>query len=134
MLHTPWNQLSLFWKVTVVVVAAVIILVNHRKGIQSRDWEPVPGRIERSDIIRTGQDQLNLSDDQDIRKYRYQWKLGYRYTVDGNTYHGSRYHYGIMPSSRGALREMAKPYDYGQEVTVYVNPKDPADAVLVRNP
>ncbi|HEX5360602.1 MAG TPA: DUF3592 domain-containing protein [Fluviicoccus sp.] len=132
MRHTPWNQLSPFWKIIVVVVAAVILLVNHRKGIQSRDWEPVPGRIEWSEVVLKGADQLTLPNNDELRKFRYQWQLRYRYQVDGKTYTGSRYHYGAMPYSRKALQEMARPYAYGNEVTVYINPRDPAESVLVR--
>lgn len=127
-----WNALGTRWKILIVIAGVLIALFHHRKQQESRDWEATPGVIEYSHIRYDGKTRTEVNG-QTFSRSDYDWDLRYRYTVNGHEYTGTRYHYGLMPDSREALRVMAEDFPTGAEVTVYVNPDDPSEAVLKRD-
>lgn len=82
-------------------------------GAASASWEPVPGAVVVSQATSRTRDAGTTG-----------WELGYRYTVDGAAYRGTRASYRGWP----AIGERG--YRAGQEVTVYVDPASPHRAVL----
>ena len=63
----------------------------------------------------------------------YRPAVTYRYTIEGREYSSDRY--TVMDPQRrdmGEVREIVESYAAGKEVTAYVNPEDPSEAVLSR--
>lgn len=67
--------------------------------------------------------------------------LTYTYTIDGATYTGSRYTFGLEGRDFGEfsehpaakdIRHFQKQNPAGSQITIFVNPTDPTDATVVR--
>jgi hypothetical protein len=54
----------------------------------------------------------------------------YEYTVDGRNYRGGRYRYAGYSSDAATANALVAAHPQNSEVTVYYNPKNPADTVL----
>lgn len=100
---------------------------DMRQAQQSLSFIPVQAVIE----------QNNLQPKPDGERLA----LTYTYTIDGTTYTGSRYMFGIENRDFGKLskhptakniRQFHEKNPTGSQVIVYVNPTDPSDATVVR--
>lgn len=67
--------------------------------------------------------------------------IAYTYAIDGATYTGSRYKFGVENREFGEfskhpaakdIRRFHKQNPAGSQITVFVNPADPSDATVVR--
>jgi hypothetical protein len=86
-------------------------------------WIQVPCTIVNSRVLtHRGDDSTTYSVD-----------IFYRYEIDGREYHANRYDF-VVGSSSGysGKQEIANRYPPGTEALCYVNPADPAEAVLER--
>lgn len=93
------------------------------KYIDARDWPAVPCVIESSTV------RSHSSDDGTT----YSVDIFYRYEFDGRTFKSNRYEFiGGSSSGRGGKQAIVKQYPRGSERICYVNPADPAEAVLHR--
>jgi hypothetical protein len=106
-----WVLLALL--ATLAAVACIGPLVS---GIRAQSWVKTKATMLRCDFA---QDTDSLED----------LAVTYQYSVDGQTYTGNRF--GFMDGRSG--REWAAAYKSGLEVTCFVNPKDPTDALLQRD-
>ena len=58
-------------------------------------------------------------------------RIHYAYVVEGQTYDGRRWRYGVAPSGEGEAERLVASYPAGREIDVCYNPRDPADAILL---
>lgn len=92
--------------------------------IESRSWPQVPCRIVTSEI------ETNRSSDGNT----YRVAITFDYAFEGNTYIGGRYDFDDVSSSGydGKSAIVAR-HPVGSETVCWVNPLDPAEAVLSRS-
>jgi len=83
-------------------------------------YPTVRGRVIESRVERHGG-----------RHTSYVPTIHYRYAVDGRTYDGRRWGYGVNVSGEEEAERLVGPYPAGREVDVHYNPRDPADAILL---
>ncbi len=96
-----------------------------RQGKATGNWPTVQGTVTHSDIRHQG------GEGGDTGSGTYIADVRYTYTVDGVTHEGNAIGLGEFGvGGTGHARERAGRYPVGAAVTVYVNPADPAHAVL----
>jgi len=96
--------------------------------IRARTWTPVRARVISSGLRR------HTSTDSDGHTST-TWKLDilYEYRFRGHTYRSNRYGFvGGSSSGYYGKRDMARRHPAGSRVTAWVNPSDPARAVIER--
>lgn len=106
------------------LLATWFILVGPVMQIQrAKSWMPVPGTVVASRVVaHRGTDSTT-----------YRVEMRYEYEVDGRTLRGDRYHFMTGSSSgRSGKQAIVDAHPPGKEITVYVNPADPSDAVVER--
>ena len=92
------------------------------KIVDAMHWVATPCEITRSSVRTEGGDHDTYSVD-----------LAYTYTVAGRHYTGTRYHFSTGSSSGYAGKAaVVALYPPGKKTICYVNPRDPADAVIQR--
>ncbi len=94
------------------------------RTFEARDWRPVPATVLRSEV------GVHPSDEGDPT---YSVDVVYRYEVDGREYRSGRYDF--MIGSTGGYEgkaEIVQRLPAGTETTAWVDPEDPASAVLSR--
>ena len=111
-----WTTVTLYFD---VVVGCDII-----QQVRARSYPHVAGRILKSTIklCQSGSDGTGLWD--------YEPDVQFSFTVNGIEYTGNRYRYSRRRTwkfSESAARALLPK---GEEVAVYYNPRDPADAIL----
>lgn len=90
---------------------------------QAKAWIATPCEILSSEV------ETHRGDDGDT----YRVAITYRYRVDGQTYTGDRYQFVPGSSSgRSGKAKIVRQYPAGSAATCYVNPADPAEAVIER--
>jgi hypothetical protein len=100
-----------------VVVADAAVAYGVRTAVRSADWVPADGVVTRSEL-RTVRKSLSLD-------------LAYTYTADGREHTGRDRQPGPVMFPNKTLRQAHAALPVGTRVTVYHNPVDPAEAVLV---
>lgn len=102
------------------------LLVPVRHAFAARSWRDVECTILRSEIRRH-----HSSKGSDA----YSPEILYSYVVDGKEHRSDTYSFfGLSRSGWAAARRKTDGYRAGSTVTCYVNPNDPDDATLHRNP
>ena len=106
------------------LIAGWFLLVKPvMQVIDARSWSAVPCVVESSKI------RSHSSDDGTT----YSVDILYRYEFDGRTYKSNRYEFiGGSSSGRSGKEAIIRQYPRGAKKTCYVNPDDPAEAVLQR--
>lgn len=114
-----WFFILIFPAVFIVAgIAGVTIYFKERARIhETLRWTPVDGTIEHVALSSRRSTTLRVI---------------YSYEVDGQRYRSARVASGAM--STAAKIAIAKRYKPGQPVTVYVDPDNPAAAVIERLP
>ena len=97
----------------------------------SKSWTPIAATIVRSELIeRTEPD----SDDRLVTKHTA--SISYKYNVDGHEFTSRRIDPQDSDRQEGFLTKSAEKlvaeYPVGREVTAYVDPQNPSEAVLAR--
>ncbi len=112
---------GLFWS-SITLVFDVMIARTAYQRLQARSYATVPGRITRSEVIRSRGSKGSTS---------YKPKIFYTYEVNGQKLTGDVYHFGEMSNSdsRWANATVAA-FPAGKEITVYYDQTDPTRAVL----
>ncbi len=106
------------------LVATWFILVGPLLQIQrAKSWMPVPGTVIASRVVTHRGTDSNT----------YSVEIRYEYEIDGRTLRGNRYHFITGSSSgRSGKQAIVDSHPPGKEITVYVNPGDPSEAVVER--
>lgn len=113
------------------VLVAFILLRKVSRAMQSKRWPGVMGeilsagtkRVEFSGVQERGGRDSAAAAVVDFR---------YRYVVDGEAYEGTRVTFSdFVNKTSGSLEKLQAQFARAGAVTVYYNPADPADGVLV---
>lgn len=107
-------------------------------GHGARSWPAAEGTIVstnvRVNILLAGRGSVTDSSRESRRTYYPE--IDYRWTVDGQTYSGTRYALGEahpdFPDRQDA-QEAARSFPPGQTIDVYFDPRDPSSAVIDRS-
>lgn len=117
--------LVLFFSVFALVGGgtSLFFLIPASKVLKARTWTAVPCTIESSGVrSHSGDDSTT-----------YSVEVRYHYEIEGKTYRGSRYQFlGGSSSGYDGKQEIVDRLPAGGEVTCFVNPQDPFDAVIER--
>ena len=105
------------------VLAAVLLGGRARR---LRAYQPVPGHVVDRGVGPATTTSAGVSDGT-----RFEAHVKYAYTVAGTEYVGERI--ALTKESRTRAAAEAQLTRYDGDVTVYVNPADPNDAVLTRS-
>ncbi len=119
------------WAAVFLVSILFTVLHGRIKGKDSEHWTPVTGVITHSSVNYAWR-----QDSPTHGRMEYVLDIRYRYQAGGKSFEGNRYRYGYgdseTSSSRWGLENTRLKYPVGQEVTVYFNPDNPGEAVLLR--
>jgi hypothetical protein len=106
------------------------------RGFGTANWKPVQGEITSNFLLETEEEQ----EDEDrpmstTWQSFYQPRVMYTYSVRGKEYECDCLQEGLfrLPFKFLAQKRVEE-YRAGQKVTVYVSPRNPAEAVLRRGP
>jgi hypothetical protein len=115
-----------FFALFFVIGAGVCYFVTVRpllKVLEARDWIATPCTIVSSRV------QSHRGDDSTT----YRVDILYRYEVNGEEHRSSRYQFmGGSSSGRKSKAAIVRQFPPGSQRTCYVNPRNPAEAVLER--
>ena len=96
------------------------------RTVAARRWRSVPCVVEANNVQRH-------RDYGEVPMTFYRTDVLYRYVVDGRPYHSNRYSLTECQSpSQGGRDRVAAAYPRGSAATCFVDPADPASAVLTR--
>lgn len=105
-----------------------------RKARRSRHWPVVRGRLEQAGLRQVFYNGREADGSADMASALVV-DFRYRYEVDGTVYQGSRVTFSDHVSKpAGSLRKLQAKFQVGQTVSVYYNPDDPSDSVLLPGP
>ena len=122
-----WAGLAIFWVITLVVCIASVFVTGWIVGaitadLGTADWTPVGGVITESGVDTSQSDEGSNT---------YCLWVEYDYTIENRTYDGSTLSY----SKEGNCNSWSENADYeyppGKNVTVYVNPDNHDESVLL---
>lgn len=113
-----------------VLVAAGLLLLglgwrSCRDAWESLRWSQAPGTITHSEVVAEYGDE---------GERLFSFEVRYSYRVGGSMYEGTTHRIGPKWQSglRSEAERVASHYPAGCNVSVYVSPRNPADAVLER--
>lgn len=104
-----------------------------RLGSASESWVEVEGEIISSRVASS----RGRSAASSRTEWRYYARLGYRYEYEGRSYSGSKISYDDPPggsdeSGKREAEEFLSDFPRGATVSVYVDPENPEQSVLLR--
>ena len=113
------------------IAVGIFLIVRSRrdkeKAQQSLNWPGVTGKVLEARIIES-----TSTDSDGGYTTMYRPYVQYEYEVGGTVYTGDKIGVGLVVSTSGSKKsqETVARYPMGSSVRVFVNPNDPADAVL----
>jgi hypothetical protein len=93
-------------------------VVDWRHARQSLAWPSVQGEIVKSSVTRY------------VRRFRWDWRVEYRYRVDGREHTGWRTYFGSTVPI-GVARNIVRRFPARSSVTVYYDPRRHGRSVLL---
>jgi hypothetical protein len=97
---------------------------NLQKALQSPDWPTTAGKILSSEVVDAGENDM-----------QFDAAVSFVYRVNGETLKGEKVQLDQWAASDvKSKRRVVRQFPEGRAVTVYYNPADPAEAVLVPGP
>ncbi|MFL2984876.1 MAG: DUF3592 domain-containing protein [Candidatus Poseidoniaceae archaeon] len=119
--------LAVLWLFTIVwcsasLFATVIIGSDIIADIGTGNWESVDGIVENSYVSTSTDGEGGTT---------YCLYVDYQYTVDGRTYDGDRISYTAENSCNSWSANSDDEYPEGKEITVYYDPTNPSESVLL---
>lgn len=112
------------------VLAALIGLAKRRSAGAAADWPQTTATIVSAEVVESleADHQANRA----LRRSMYAPLIVYRYEVNGHRYESSRLHLGgeVRVRHEWMARRALRAYAPGMTVVAYVNPANPAEAVL----
>jgi len=117
------NQIFLFIFTVLAVVGSIKLLFNLYNADISRKWPEYSATI-----IESGYEKVEEMDGPGVA---YRIIITYRYIVSGVQYENSNYNFCNQSVDKYEREQLLARYPVGKEITVRVNPKKPANAVIV---
>ncbi|MDE0708091.1 MAG: DUF3592 domain-containing protein, partial [Candidatus Poseidoniales archaeon] len=133
--YTPgegtWAGLAIFWVITLVVCTVSVFVTTWIVGditadLGTDEWTPVDGVI-----IDSGVNTEVSQDSEGGSSTTYCLWVEYEYTIENRTYGGSKLSYSKEGSCNSWSENADDDYPSGKNVTVYVNPDNHEEAVLL---
>lgn len=117
---------TLFWCSITGVFVGFLVYGFARAADAKRRFVPAEGRVIESAV--------DTHFDSDGNTYGF--SILYTYEAGGTTHEGKRYAFGEMKSSDGQARarQLVEQHPAGSAITVYYDPGNPGDSVIVRDP
>lgn len=103
-------------------IATVVIGSGIIADIGTSNWEPVDGVVKNSYVSTSTGGEGGTT---------YCLHVSYQYTVDGMTYDGDRVSYSTENSCNSWSKNADDDYPEGKEITVYYDPSNPSESVLL---
>lgn len=105
-------------------VWALYIYIQIR---EAKDWNMTEGLILKSSIHK-----MQMASES---KKSYRIKIEYTYQWQGHTYHSKRVYFGDYTRLDWSLpfKKILSNYQEGSKISVYFDPKNPKESVLIRN-
>ncbi len=101
---------------------------QYRWAKQSARWAVTTGTITHAAL----REEKHTPDDDSAPFYTYHPEIRYTYIAEGKTHEGSRVQFGGFPDfTQAEAQEILAQYPVGAQVTVYYDPDQPTNAVLV---
>lgn len=117
---TLWIGLIVLFAVVLVIDGIVARGIVQQK--RTEQFVAVPATILRSEVkVHRGSKSTS-----------YRAEIDYRYTVNGQTYNGSRLRFTSDNDGQSGARALVKQHPVGSQAEAYYDPADPARAVLFR--
>ncbi len=120
--------LFLFGMVFCLVGAGIFYFLTIRTLMQwydAREWVPAPCRILHSSVDSHSSSRGGAT---------YSVNIHYTYTYQEKTFTGNRYNFfGVSSSGYKGKRAIVDRYPVGSTATCFVNPENPAEAVISRD-
>lgn len=115
-----------------VLIGIGLVVVVFAIGCTGIVWQACRWPVTRGRIVSSGARSFQFSSGEGSSSTRYKPNVAYTYEVNGQQYSGSKVNYDLLASgmSQSYAQQIAAKYKVGQEVTVYYNPKNPADSML----
>lgn len=108
---------GLFWSSMTIAFDCIIVSTTWNQ-LAALSYPTAPGEIISSKIAK------NDGDSQGI-------EIRYKFNVGGKEFTGDKYRYGETRSNDGWAKEVVAKHSPKTPVTVFYNPRDPSDAVLM---
>ena len=95
----------------------------QKRNIGNETWPTVEGKILKSEMVQ----QYFF-----LQQYSYEPRIRYSYSVEGKTYESDSISMRFLSSkSADTVQEVVCEYPEGSPATVYYNPDDPEESVLI---
>jgi len=111
-------------------VAAIIFGIrNRKKGTESQNWPKVIGKISRAEVL----EELD-TDEEGFTSKSYKPEIEYQYGVGDEEFTSTKVSFGGTRtySSNKKAEEALTNYPLNGSVSVFYNPQDPSESVLVQ--
>jgi hypothetical protein len=124
------NPGSAEWVSALLGIGLVVVVFSI--GCTGVVWQACRWPTTRGRVVSTGVRSFEFSSGEGSSSTRYKPNVVYRYEVNSQQYSGDKVNYDLLASgmSESYAQKIAAQYQVGQEVTVYYNPKNPADSML----
>ena len=96
-------------------------VVELIKAIYSNAWPSTDGKVVSSEVKRVK-----------LRSPMYRPKVEYEYSIKGKTYSAERLSFSEFNLFYDAAQRIVAQYPLGESVTVFYNPRNPNDSVLIK--
>ena len=110
-------------------ILAALAVNNYRDGEATKSWTPTTARIISAEV-QENIDTVRESNGGRRTRYTYTPIVRYEYDVEGRTYQGHRVKADNYSGSQTGAYNTVNRYPVGAEVTAYVDPANPSQAVL----
>ena len=119
---------------SIVLVPLLVVLpglgIRHwlgtsQKNLASADWDEVAGLVTSANVRRDGRTTRKSAE------IFYVPEVTYQYTINDREYESQKVATETLECSYAYAVEIATRFPAGQPASVYVNPADPADSVLL---
>lgn len=111
---------GVFWSAITVAFDVMAVKGLFQQYRASTVFQATPAKVISAGIKEhDGEDSTTYSPD-----------ITYTYEAGGTTHTSSRYSFGMNSGSHKSAKAVVKKYAIGSEITAYVDPADPASAVL----
>ncbi len=125
------NNIDFIILIILLTIGLGLIIFNMiliKKGKQTLNWFEVKGSIKKSEII-----QVNMNPSVDYTENYYRSSIEYEYEVFDIKYLSNQAYLGdIISSNRSKAQETVKMFPINKIVTVFVNPDNHTESVLIR--
>jgi hypothetical protein len=122
------NNIDSIILILLLIIGLGIIIFNIiliKKGEQTLNWFEVKGSIKKSEV--------NMNPSLDFTQNYYKTSIEYEYEVFGIKYLSNQAYLGdVISSNKSKARETVKMFPINKTVTVFVNPDNHTESVLIK--